>query len=482
MSRLSRIAVVVVLALIRPIASPAQNVAMFGEYHESSGIIVNIPQNPPTVPCVPPPVLALPPSHTTPMGAVRQNVELRPTGVNDARCPTREQHVKLTTMAPPVFNQPLVGNMGGRVAPGGLNVGDAFTIPPFAFVQRKGPQVGVVLESVTIQLDTTFTAAMPGINRQGPSPGPTSTGNGSYTVKTPMQMAAIPALTRMFSQMNWNAAGNGHNNNQAGAGFAARADDDTTFNYLTVGANERVQVRYRSGPRDFGGTMAMLLDGRGKLYLGGAQLSAGFAAFPFLLPVAGLQPIGDDDPGFRVRAAAGFDVTGVAFQAPGRIKGFRGNLNTPMGAPRIGPVCVGNNPPTPTGCNLVKGFDTYMTTMGGGGTVKALAKATSVKHQFPLTTGTVSVIATASRRGARNSITLTAMGYDTVGLSSMGGPQRNVGLVAGSFSDRLDDVSRQLNPVMLGINLKFTPEPGATAALVSGLVALALHAGHRRRT
>ena len=63
----------------------------------------------------------------------------------------------------------------------------------------------------------------------------------------------------------------------------------------------------------------------------------------------------------------------------------------------------------------------------------------------------------------------------------MGGVQRNVGLVAGSYTRRLDGVpTLQLNTQLLGVNLKFTPEPGATVALVAGMGLLGLMATRRR--
>ncbi|MBY0399718.1 hypothetical protein K2X89_05445, partial [Myxococcota bacterium] len=357
-ARLASLVAAVAISLSAP-AGEAQTVAMYGEYHESNGIIVNIPQNPPVVACVPPPLLAAPPSHFTVDGLRSlQHLDLRPTGVNDARCHDREQHINFNVTAMGVFKKPRVGVRGARLIDnpsGGLAVGDPFTIPPFAFQQNLGRQVGIVLNNVTRQVDTTFIAAMPGIDRNGPNPGPAPAG--SYTIKTVGQLAPVPALTRMFSQMNWQNPGNGQNNGRA-VGFAARANANTTHVNAQAGGNEKVRVRYVAGPRQFGGTMALLLDGTGRLYFCCPQVDGQIP--PIFIPNAATQPfpVGDNEQGFRRRNAAGWDLTVPGIQLPGKFKGYQGNFFTPMGAPRVAPRCTQTADPLsllPLGCNEING-------------------------------------------------------------------------------------------------------------------------------
>ncbi|MFO0687924.1 MAG: hypothetical protein U0900_04410 [Myxococcota bacterium] len=479
-----RAAVLISFAFIAAEASPAQTVALYGEFHETNGMIVNIPQNPPVLGCVPPPLLVAPPSHLTVQGGQSfQHLDLRPTGVNDARCHDREQHVAFSTWAMAAFKKPRIGARGARNIDnpaGGLAVGDPFTIPPFAFQQKLGPQVGIVLNNVTRQIDTTFIAAMPGIDRNGPNPGPLPAG--SYTIKTPAQLAPVPALTRMFSPMNWQNPGNGQDNGLA-VGLAARANADTTIRASAAGGNEKLRMRYVAGPRQFGGTMALLLDGKARFY----SCCPDGRLPPDFVPNAATQPIvpGDDVPGFRRRNAAGWNLTAPGFQPAGKFKAFQGHFFTPMGALRVAPRCTQTADPLnllPVGCNEINGFDTYMSGIAPfppGGTIQVLAKATSVKHMFALTTGTVSIVRVALRNGIHFSDTVTGMGYDTVGVSAMGGPQRNVGLVAGSYTVRVSS-DTQINAQLLGLNLKFTPEPTATIALASGLGVLGLLARRRR--
>jgi len=436
MSKFLQLAVVLATSAGLSAAAQAQVVGMYGEYAESNGIIVNIPQNPPIVDCwnqVPPQPL-------------------------DARCHKRVQKFFGATQAQ-VYNQPQVGNHGAQNIPtvggaadpdnDGLDVGDPFVIPTLAFRQQLGLQVGIVLNNVVRQLDTAFTAAMPAANRATKTPA------------GPIGSKATAPLMRHFSQMNWTKVGNGQNNGK-GANRPAPIANQNVID-VNIGA-ETLQMVYTLGPRQFGGTMSTLLDGRGRLVLAGPNIDGQFP--PAVQPVVGTNPVGDLAVGFRTRNAAGWDWTTPGAQSAGQFRGFPGPL-----AANVHVACNPTPPVSPAGCNEVDNFSQGIFLANFGA-------ATSVKHLFPLTTGTVSIVRTAIRNGGiLQTETNTGMGYDTI----TGGGDRIVGLVAGSYTTRTDSVpTTQLNFQLLGINLRFTPEPGASAALASGLGLLGLLA-HRRR-
>ena len=429
MSKFLRAALVITSIALGASVAQAQTVAMAGQYSEANGIIINIPQNPPNVPC---------------------------TQTTDARCVGRRQYFgppvatpMSSTVGPLLLNGPIVGNRAARNIPNGsLAAGGSFTVPPLAFTQMLGLQVAAVLNNVTVQLDTFFTAAMP---------------NTSRTKLAPPQTRSF--AVRSFSPADLAAAGQNNGLTTGDPNYFYRQAVNTTV--TDVFGTEMLAMSYNGG--GFSGTMTILLDGGGLLYLAGAGLDAAFP--PTYRPIVGTNPVGDGMPGFVTRNGAGWGYTVVGGQASGLLKGFPANPSI------VGTPCLPTAPPSPAGCNLIgtpggQGFDDL------GIPLAPLGAATSTKFMFAWTTGTVSIVRTAVRNGVTQNDTLTGMGYDTVTT----GGQRNVGLVAGSYTKRTDGVPNQeMNTQLVGATLKFTPEPGATVALLSGLGLLGAFAASRRR-
>jgi hypothetical protein len=439
--------------------SQAQTIGLSGNYHESNGIIVNIPQNPPTAPC----------DNTLP----------------NARCHFRQQ-AGLGGAAPPVTEAPQVGNYGAVTipgTPGDIAVDQSFTIPPLAFSQMFPVQVGIVLNSVTIQLDTTFTAVMPGAVR---------TFNEGLTSQEPGFAAPVSTrnfANRSFSVTNRPAFGQNNGLTTMDPGYVYRqAIETTVMDTFGQGAERFTMVYTNSEPglppgtpgdvtTGFTGTATILLANTGRLYLAGPGIDA--VAPPTFRPVIGTNPVGVPTTELRLRNAGGWGYTVTGNQAAGLFKGFP----TPTSlAPPIIPqgLCTVEVPPAlPEGCNRVVGFDTR------GITLAALPTANSTKFMFAWTTGTVSVMREATRQpGSRlDTLTVTGMGHDFTSMTTGGDTVRRVGLVAGSYTKREDGQGTQnLNHQLAGLNLVLTPEPGATMALISGIGVLGALGIRRRRS
>ena len=420
---------VALLMVLGSSTAQAQYVSMSGEYHEANGRVVNIPFNQPSVIC----------------GATIDTPPL----VADARCVGARQ----TIYQPPVPGAPFgplkyvapqtgVPNVNGTI-PGGLAVGDQFTIPTEWFKQTPAtmptpfPVAGPVVDNAVIWISTAFTARLPAAAR----------------------LVSPPASTRVM-----HAQGTGAIPGQPGRPTGVPAVI-TAAMVPPVGSSDTGLMTYTEGPNKFGGTMATLLDGTSRLFI----KSAGFDAFfpSAYTPVLATQPVGNASVFLAERNGMGWDYVVSGGQASGAIFGLSGT--------GIVPCAAGIAPATPAGCNQPPA------TVPGLGAIPLgpLPAATSLKHLFPWTTGTVTNVVHAVRGAPQTfTTTLTAMGYDTTTATP---GVRNVGLVAGSYAARIAGTGAELNTQIIGMNLSFTPEPGAAVALFAGIGLLSVMAARRRR-
>ncbi|MFK7897732.1 MAG: hypothetical protein AB8G23_17990 [Myxococcota bacterium] len=401
---------VLLLVGLMPMHAAAQTVAMSGEYGASHGRSVNFPINPPRTVC---------------------------TNTQNARCHYGEQ---LFPTVPSTIVDPLAGPASGvgvpgagiRVIEGGLNVGDVFTLPPGAFRQAAGPQFTPIVDNVVVrQLDTSFAFSMPAASR---AVGP-------------------PPATRVFQPNAWNAPGNG----QTGRGAA-----NTTPISTGTQATHEITVRYKAGLNAFGGTMAAMQDGEGRIYLEGPVM--GSVGNPATMPWIGTNQFGDgilNNP--ITRFGAGWNYTRMYEHATGIIKNLGG----------LAPPCTAATPAAPAGCGLVTNFS--------GFTIGTIPAEDVTRHVFAWTTGTVEVLQGGTIGGFPSEQLLTAMGYDTTSTTLSGGTVRNIGLVAGAFTRRTSSLGTPFRNghEIVGLDMQFAPEPGATAALSIGVAGLMLLAARR---
>ena len=95
------------------------------------------------------------------------------------------------------------------------------------------------------------------------------------------------------------------------------------------------------------------------------------------------------------------------------------------------------------------------------------------------TTGTVAVVFSGTVGGFPADQLLTGMGYDTVsgaGTTAV----RNIGMVAGSYTLRNSaGPPARSGQQIIGVDMQFTPEPTATAALIGGIGLLGFLARRR---
>lgn len=420
------------VAMIAGFAGTAGAVGLAGNYHETNGIIINIPQNQPLVAC----------------DAASEN----------ARCHFKQQ--AFFGQGAGNTTAPQAGVIGATSITGDPRaLGSPFELPQGFMAQTK-TQDAQVLGNVAIYLVTSFMASAPGPDRVG--------GN----------VASRQFEQRAFSVGNLVAHGQNNGLTTADPNYAYRQAVNTTVTDTFNSGLERVTVTY-SGGSGFSGTASLLLDGGGDLYIGGPNIDA-LITIPNAAPIIGLNPLGDGIVGNPVtRNGAGWNYVVTGGQAAGTVKGFGPGLGVTHAILPGGPCTSTAAPALPEGCNIVDGF------ASNGVFMFNLPSATSAKHLYAWTTGAVSITRQGTRMAGAATIvdtnTMRGDGHDSVS-SFATGLRRNVGLVAGSYSKRTDGTGgQQINAQLSGMNLVFTPEPASAAALLAGVGLLGTMAVRRGR-
>ena len=429
------------VAMIAGFAGNAGAVGLAGNYHETNGIIINIPQNQPLANC--------------------------DASSDNARCHFKRQAffgqgVGRTTA-------PAIGVPGATSIVGDPRaVGSAFTLPP-GFMAQSQTEDAQVLGAVAIYLTTFFTASAPGANRDT-NLGLTESAPGYVTPPNTRAFA-----NRVFSVSNVSAFGQNNGLATTDPNYDYRQAINTTVTDTYNAGLERVSVTY-SGGNGFSGTAALLLSGGGRLFIGGPNIDA--LGTPAQAPIIGVNPLASPSGAVqRERNGVGWNYVIGGGQPPGTLKTFGLDPHNPL----PGGFCTSTAAPAmPPGCNIVVGFDT-----NGGPGPFPLPSATSQKHVFAWTTGNITITRQATRMAGAATIldtnTMIGDGHDAVS-SFATGLRRNVGLVAGSYSRRTDGTGAQaINAQLSGMNLVFTPEPASAVALLAGVGLLGTMAVRRRR-
>ena len=275
-----------------------------------------------------------------------------------------------------------------------------------------------------------------------------------------------PALTRQLSAMNWSNPNGGQ-----GGRLAANTSPIVLGQlFTTYGAGGApatavstfpVNISYTAGANEFGGTMSLLLEGNGTLYLNGSAIQVSPNA-------VGLVRL-------RTPAATGKRARpfGVGWNIPFSATQPAGDIRV---AGSFGPPCTGNLPPSPASCELVVNSGIPLPTANGG--IGLLPPAASSLIAFAWTTGTVVAQETGTIAGNPGTNTLSVRGKDT---TTVGG-NRNISLVAGGVARRVAPPGPLGWTVNMGsLDMTLVPEPASSAALIAGMGLLAFVARRSRR-